>query len=267
MSTHIPQQSNSPVDIASALNFGGATLKNCTLDARSAGMVTTNDSEYEDCNVIKLTSQSPPLQLSGHCKNLRVESDGGTVNFAPGTIVDGLDLSGERLTIQMGDDVKCSNINAENTSFITFACGDNVSITNSNFENSIFSCCDLNANSVMFSHCNFSGAHLNPSFAGATIDRCVINEETRLDGADWHACHITDLRLSKEDGTSQYIRNMSELEPLGAAISDRAVTLSPQAQIREGLASVTGGQSCDDPTCSPNLPNAQEKSADISRFT
>lgn len=241
--------SNSRIDLSTCLNVQGATITNSTMDATTAQLLTADISSYKNCTIIGLTADSPPLVISGYCQNLTIESDGGHVIFAPGAVVENCNLSGQRLICEMGEGVKCNNLQAADSCFITFQCDKDVSIANANFSNAIFSHCDCNGENITFTNCNFEGAHINPSMKGATFIGCSINDNTRLVGADLDQCNITDLKYHSPEGM-RYVRNTSELQHLGAE-GGRDCAISQHAQILLSLASVSGGQSCDTPENQP----------------
>lgn len=231
-------------DIMNYLKISGATLNACVIDAATAPALS-GAANSQDITVIKLDASSPPLKLSGHCKNLRIESDGGSVQVANGAVLDGVELSGQRLSLSLGDGVKCNNINAEGSCFITLECGNQVEIRNGNFKNSILSYCDFNANGVAFHNCKFEGAHLNPSFKGASINQCSIDSNTRLESADWHLCRITDL---KKDG--KYVTSGEQIGIEGGNFS-----LSPMATMAQ--AGVQGGITVES-NSAPIVPRGQD---------
>lgn len=227
--------------IADLTNFNCGQFTNCEF----VGVQPTAAKARLD-NCVFTVEAGEILTLSGNGNNITIICNGGTVCAAPGTTINGLNLEGQRCTLKLGDNAQISGMNAKGAFFLTFQCGNNVTISNSDCTDAIFSCTQIEG-SVAFKQCNFCGCHMNPCFAGASFTGCTIDANTRAQSANLPLCTITDLIYVHEDGTRNYVRNLSE-----CGLPDHPCGLSPQATMAS--AGLTGGTTVTEPFA-PTAPN------------
>lgn len=230
------------------VKLNGGIFQNCDFmhtPAPSAGRI-------ENCTFTVNAGES--LLLSGNCSNVTVICNGGTISVAPGAVLNGVNLEGQRCTLELGDHAQVSGLNAAGTCFLTFKCDDNVVIRCANFKDAIFCCTDLTG-SVAFIDCNFCGAHLNPDCTGASFIGCKINEHTRADTANLSNCFIRDLCFVHADGSTQYVTNLKN-----CGLADHPCELSPRAVMHNaGLSGGVDVQACE----APNVPNCRDSGRQI----